>query len=119
MSQSEAATILKQLLSALAHMHKNKIVHRDLKPENVLLENEDDINNVKLIDFGTACMFGERKLYDRVGTVMYMAPEVISASREQNIGYDQSCDMWSIGIISYVLLIGDFPFQSEDKKLIK
>ena len=54
MKKKEAATIIKQVLSALVHMHENQIVHRDLKPENIMLENPGDINELKVIDFGTA-----------------------------------------------------------------
>ena len=59
MKKKEAATIIKQVLSAVVHMHEseNRIVHRDLKPENIMLENPDDINQLKVIDFGTACRY--------------------------------------------------------------
>jgi serine/threonine protein kinase len=62
-------------------MHKNGIVHRDLKPENILLERQKDLNDLKIIDFGTAKRFSIEKtdpqLFDKVGTTYYMAPEVI------------------------------------------
>jgi calcium-dependent protein kinase len=56
MSQGEAAIVLKQILSALVHMHEKRIVHRDMKPENVLLQTKGNVQNVKIIDFGTAFM---------------------------------------------------------------
>ena len=112
---NRAAFILKQLLSAVNYMHSKNIAHRDLKPENILLEEKDDLGGamqtIKLIDFGTAKKFkpGE-KFTDRVGTLNYMAPEVYSDKAQ----YDEKCDMWSIGIIAYILLCGEPPFKDKE-----
>jgi len=108
-------------------MHKEKqIVHRDLKPENVLLEKEGEIDNLRLIDFGTAKCFANLKsadgkktmLRERVGTMAYIAPEIINLSTvgahdDENTYYSEKCDMWSIGVIAYMLLAGKNPFMAE------
>ena len=111
-SEKKAAYIMKQILSAVSYLHSIKIIHRDLKPENMLVENkrksksgEEEIN-IKIIDFGT-CNFIEKnsKLSLKVGSPYYIAPEVLK--RE----YDQECDIWSCGVILYVLLVGYPPFS--------
>jgi serine/threonine protein kinase len=106
---------MKQVLSAINHMHKEKnIVHRDLKPENILLENKNDIHDIKIIDFGTAQRYfkdanGESMYLEKsIGTPAYMAPEVFSKK------YNEKCDIWSIGVITYVLLTKKQPFFSNE-----
>ena len=111
-SEKEAAPIMKQLLSAICYSHKNHIVHRDLKPENILLESKDDNNNntpvIKLIDWGGARYFSKHKKMRKInGTPYYIAPEVL------NEVYDEKCDIWSSGIILYILLCGYPPFNGE------
>lgn len=102
-------------------MHDNKIVHRDLKPENILLEREDDLQDIKLIDFGTAKRWDmdsvknedgsmETRLYEKVGTILYLAPEIMKANKDEEIFYNELCDMWSVGIIAYILCTGKQPF---------
>jgi calcium-dependent protein kinase len=89
------------------YCHKQGIVHRDLKPENILLETSKDYSKMKVIDFGTANKFdmsGKKKLTDRIGTPFYIAPEVLGKS------YNEKCDIWSIGVITYMLLCGRAPF---------
>ena len=78
----ETSIIMKQILSAVFFMHEMKVVHRDLKPENVMLENKEDINDLKLIDFGTGMFYKpNEKLYDKIGTLSYLAPEVLAADK--------------------------------------
>jgi calcium-dependent protein kinase len=102
LSEVLAAEIFKQILSAVNYLHINNYVHRDLKPENILL----DGNTVKLIDFGTSTKFdGEKQLKSTLGTIYYVAPEVIGKS------YNEKCDVWSCGVILYILLIGAPPFN--------
>lgn len=114
---NRAAFILKQLLSAVNYMHTKNIVHRDLKPENILLEEKDDLGamqTIKLIDFGTGKKFKDGELLtDRVGTPGYMAPEIYL----ETASYSKQCDMWSIGIIAYILLCGEQPFKNKDNDL--
>jgi serine/threonine protein kinase len=109
-------------------------VHRDLKPENVMLEREGDISDVKIIDFGTALRWDSRILPDenkeekllisgRKGTPNYMAPEVFRAKSgdEHAHKFNELSDMWSIGIIAYILCTNKDPFlllldRSSEKK---
>ena len=107
-TEKEAADIFKQLMSAVHYCHSRKITHRDLKPENLLLLNEKDDSPVKVIDFGMSKIFNKDDcMYERVGTSYYIAPEVLEGF------YDEKCDIWSCGVILYVLLSGFPPFNGE------
>ena len=97
---------MKQLLSAINYCHQKNIVHRDLKPENMLLEQDRDLEKIKIVDFGTSLIFDtDRKLDEKLGTAYYIAPEVIKKS------YNEKCDLWSCGVIMYILLSGEPPFN--------
>ena len=105
--------VMKQLLSAVAFCHKNGIIHRDLKPENILLEEKEEETKeyftIKVIDFGTSGMGKKGQKYNEViGTPFYIAPEVL------NNNYDEKCDMWSCGVILYVMLSGEPPFYGDN-----
>ena len=100
-------------------MHGKNIAHRDLKPENILLEEKDDLGGamqtIKLIDFGTAKKFDPKsdvKFTEKQGTLNYMAPEVYEGNN-----YDEKCDMWSIGVIAYILLCGEPPFKDKENDI--
>eukprot|EP00826_Nyctotherus_ovalis_P055976 TRINITY_DN748_c0_g13_i1.p1 TRINITY_DN748_c0_g13~~TRINITY_DN748_c0_g13_i1.p1 ORF type:complete len:416 (-),score=149.56 TRINITY_DN748_c0_g13_i1:109-1356(-) len=115
MTERTAAHIMKQLLSTIVYCHKRKIVHRDLKPENILIVKSDkkDQLDIKVIDFGTAETFKSRaKLREFVGTAYYMSPEVIAER------YTEKCDVWSCGVILYILLSGYPPFGGRDDNTI-
>ena len=106
----DAATIIKSLLEAVAYLHRNGIVHRDIKPENVLFVSEDEEDlTVKLIDFGLSRRHkkGDAYMSNPVGTAYYMSPELLKGK------YDQSCDVWSTGIVVYILLCGYPPFNGD------
>ena len=112
-TESEAAWIMKQLLSAVNYIHSNNIVHRDLKPENILLDTKHDNNIIKIIDWGTARFFDKSKKMNRIsGTPYYIAPEVLAEK------YDEKCDIWSCGVILYILLCGYPPFNADTDELI-
>jgi calcium-dependent protein kinase len=117
-SEREASYLLRQILSAVYYMHSNNIAHRDLKPENFLLT-EDKVpimqNTLKVIDFGIAKRYTPGvPMKTMVGTVYYVAPEVFTKS------YDEKCDVWSAGVILYILLCGGPPFGGrDDKEIIK
>jgi len=115
-SEAEAARILRQVVEAVAHCHSKNIVHRDLKPENILASDDTPNANLKLADFGLAalCPPGE-KLFASTGTPEYVAPEVVS---RPPIGYDASADVWSLGVIMYILLCGFPPFWGDSPKEI-
>lgn len=100
-SERDAAVVMKQVFSAIVYCHCNNIVHRDLKPENLLLESEGDQATIKVIDFGTSQSFDpDKKMKQAFGTPYYIAPEVLKGS------YDSMCDMWSCGVILYILISG-------------
>lgn len=102
----KARFYLASVISALEYIHLKKIVHRDLKPENILI---DSHGYIKLIDFGFAKEVVD-KTYTLCGTPEYLAPEVILGK-----GYNYSCDIWSLGILLYEMLVGNAPFRSEQE----
>ncbi|EAY15667.1 CAMK family protein kinase [Trichomonas vaginalis G3] len=107
-NEIDAASIIKHLLTALVYLHKNGIVHRDIKPENILFA-DTAAKDPKLADFGLSGLLIEGSLlHSCAGTPIFMAPEVIKAK-----GYNYSCDMWSVGIMTYLLLCGEVPFNGE------
>ena len=110
-NESKAAYIMRQILSALNYLHSFGIVHRDIKPENMLVEqnSDKDLINIKLIDFGTCNYVTEKKnLTLKVGSPYYIAPEVLKKN------YNKKCDIWSAGVILYVMLIGKLPFHGKN-----
>ena len=116
-SESYTSYILYQILSAVNFCHKMKILHRDLKPENILItgRNEDNYPHIKICDFGASKIF-EKGVFNkrRIGSSYYIAPEVL---RKQ---YTEKCDLWSCGVILYILLAGKPPFGGKnDQEVIK
>ena len=112
-SERETARAIFKLTSAVSYMHARGVVHRDLKPENLVLRTARDATSVVIIDFGlavdTTLLGGERLLRGAAGTLAYMAPEV--ARRE---AYDCRCDVWSLGICTYVMLAGHPVYSPDD-----
>ena len=102
------------MLSAINYCHKRNIVHRDLKPENLLLDKDGENPRVTIIDFGTSGVYeAGQKMSQKYGTPYYIAPEVLKKS------YDHMCDLWSCGVILYILLCGYPPFNGAcDKHII-
>mmetsp|Transcript_20193 Transcript_20193/g.20293 ORF Transcript_20193/g.20293 Transcript_20193/m.20293 type:complete len:413 (-) Transcript_20193:169-1407(-) len=114
-NEREARDLVQGLLSAVQYIHKKNIVHRDLKPENLLLSSREDDSTIKIADFGFAAITTSSNLKTRCGTPNYVAPEILS-----NDLYGKPVDMWSIGVITYVLLGGYPPFDDEnEQKLFK
>merc|ERR1712194_96063 len=110
-AEDEAAKTIHQILKAVSYMHRNGVVHRDIKPENILYESSDENSPIKLIDFGLSRKHRaglEPPMRTVVGTPYYIAPEVLRKK------YDKSCDIWSVGVISYILLCGYPPFNGTD-----
>ena len=99
---SECATIIKNILQGVDYLSSNGIIHRDLKPENIMFRKENDINSLVLCDFGLAGeMLGNKLIESKCGTLIFMAPEVL-----MNRKYDSLIDIWSVGIIMYILESG-------------
>jgi len=115
-NELNAAHILEQVLKAINYMHKKNLTHRDLKPENILLESKEmDKLDVKIADFGFSCIYDPEEGLDLVlGSPLYMAPEII-----QNKVYNEKVDIWSIGVITYMLLSGSNPFPGQTKEKVK
>ena len=115
-SENVACHIMRQLLSAVAYCHENGVIHRDLKPENILIESSEEKDkeffHIKVIDFGTCEILKKKKLTEQIGTSFYIAPEVLKN------GYNEKCDLWSCGVILYILLCGSPPFYGKNEKEI-
>ena len=111
-SEELSACLMKQILSAVNYLHERKIVHRDLKPENVLFEHKNDFSSIKIIDFGLALHTTEKRLKEKVGSIFYVSPEVLSHN------YTDKCDMWSCGVLAYVMLSGLPPFDGNSNSEI-
>ena len=125
MKEEYVRIIIMKILHAINYCHSFGIVHRDLKPENIVFEspNEEDDNdeeeednnnsNIKIIDFGLSTLKNKtEKLHTILGTPYYMAPEVLKGE------YNEKCDIWSIGAITYYLLTGSEPFKGETSNSI-
>lgn len=114
-SEAITADIIRQLASAVRYAHGRKICHRDLKPENlVFLTKDKGDNRIKLIDWGLSIGFADGKIMrSSVGSMTYTAPEVMTAM-EVN-AYTEACDLWSLGVVAYVMLAGKPPFWGGEK----
>ena len=112
-TESQARNYFRQMISAVNYIHSKRICHRDLKPENFLLLDKSDNSPLKMIDFGMSVMFTDKMLKQnggkmhmtlQVGTPYYISPEILKSN------YDEGCDIWSSGVILYILLSGVPPF---------
>ncbi|EOY24613.1 Phosphoenolpyruvate carboxylase-related kinase 1 isoform 1 [Theobroma cacao] len=112
-SEFEARVLFKHLMEVVKYCHDNGIVHRDLKPENILLATKSSSSPIKLADFGLATYIKQgQSLHGTVGSPFYIAPEVLAG------GYNQAADVWSAGVILYILLSGMPPFGGKTKSKI-
>eukprot|EP01110_Echinostelium_bisporum_P011505 TRINITY_DN53_c0_g2_i1.p1 TRINITY_DN53_c0_g2~~TRINITY_DN53_c0_g2_i1.p1 ORF type:complete len:338 (+),score=65.33 TRINITY_DN53_c0_g2_i1:99-1112(+) len=108
-SEKDACNIVKQIVQAVEYMHQHGVCHRDLKPENLLCSGEDDNELVRIADFGLSKIFeGGEELKTACGTPDYVAPEVLECKP-----YDSAVDLWSVGVITYILLCGYTPFYAD------
>ena len=114
-SEVMAAWYMNQILSAVCYCHSMNILHRDLKPENILIvkRQKNGYHPIKIIDFGTAKVFKkEKNEHLLIGSAYYIAPEVLSRN------YTELCDLWSCGVIMYILLTGRPPFNGINEEEI-
>ena len=119
LAERKVQNIIFKVLLAISHCHSRGITHRDLKPENILFESLKPDAEIKLIDFGLSRKYSkDEKMHTILGTPYYVAPEVLKGN------YDEKCDIWSIGAMTYLMLCGDPPFTGESnteifKKIVK
>ena len=113
-TEIQASYIMHQLFSVVNYCHKMKIIHRDLKPENILVnKNENGFIKIKICDFGTSLCFKRGEIQDKiVGSIYYIAPEVLEKR------YNSKCDLWSCGVIMFILLTGVPPFGGNSNRVI-
>ncbi|XP_025889600.1 MAP kinase-interacting serine/threonine-protein kinase 1 isoform X5 [Nothoprocta perdicaria] len=118
-NEREASKVVRDIASALDFLHTKGIAHRDLKPENILCESPEKISPVKICDFdlgsgvklNSACTpITTPELTTPCGSAEYMAPEVVEVFTEEATFYDKRCDLWSLGVILYIMLSGYPPF---------
>eukprot|EP00440_Ansanella_granifera_P016864 gb/GFBE01018325.1/.p1 GENE.gb/GFBE01018325.1/~~gb/GFBE01018325.1/.p1 ORF type:complete len:388 (+),score=50.37 gb/GFBE01018325.1/:1-1164(+) len=111
-TERETANFVQQLLSAVSHMHALRVCHRDIKPEHILLKDTEMLIDcqIKLIDFSTACEIKNEPMTEKVGTPYYVSPQVHEAR------YTEACDVWSCGVVMYLLLLG---YPRRRRQLIK
>ncbi|XP_045432254.1 MAP kinase-interacting serine/threonine-protein kinase 2 isoform X3 [Pipistrellus kuhlii] len=118
-NELEASVVVQDVASALDFLHNKGIAHRDLKLENILCEHPNQVSPVKICDFdlgsgiklnGDCSPISTPELLTPCGSAEYMAPEVVEAFSEEASIYDKRCDLWSLGVILYILLSGYPPF---------
>jgi len=119
-SEKQICIIIYQILSGVLYLHENEIMHRDIRLDNIMVDHiEKDLSTsepyffIKIINFGSAIPFNKSKNETQlIGTQYYIAPEVI----EEN--YNEKCDIWSVGVILYMLIAKKPPFDGKDKEII-
>ncbi|KAM3137052.1 hypothetical protein pb186bvf_010780 [Paramecium bursaria] len=114
-NRQDIRIIMRQLLDGLAFIHAKQIIHRDLKPENILFLTKD-IDSLKIADFGLAQNVNQHPFtYPKCGTPGFVAPEILEQDSENAI-YDQKCDIFSAGVILYILLVGEPLFERKERR---
>lgn len=107
-SEKEAAMIMDKVLRAIQHCHSQNITHRDIKPENIMYGPDGE---VRLVDFGLSKQMkrSNAHLHTIAGTPYYIPPEVLHGD------YGKECDLWSLGVVFYVLVTGNYPFDGKSR----
>ncbi|XP_048870458.1 serine/threonine-protein kinase 17A-like [Brienomyrus brachyistius] len=111
-TERDVIRLTRQILNGVACLHRNNIVHLDLKPQNILLTSSQPLGDIRIVDFGLSrCMDNMKEVREIIGTPEYVAPEVLSYEP-----LSTSTDMWSIGVLTYVMLTGFSPFLGDNKQ---
>ncbi|KAJ8279677.1 hypothetical protein COCON_G00067430 [Conger conger] len=110
--EADVKRLMRQILEGVAFLHRSSVVHLDLKPQNILLTSEDPLGDIKIVDFGLSRMVSSsQELREIMGTPEYVAPEILNYEP-----ISTATDMWSIGVLAYVMLTGTSPFLGDDKQ---
>ncbi|XP_076827486.1 serine/threonine-protein kinase 17A [Brachyhypopomus gauderio] len=110
--EGDVKRLMRQILEGVAFLHSNNVVHLDLKPQNILLTSDDPLGDIKVVDFGLSRMVcNSQEIREIMGTPEYVAPEVLNYEP-----ISTATDMWSIGVLAYVMLTGISPFLGDDKQ---
>lgn len=109
-TEADAVDCVRQICSAVAYCHAHGVCHRDLKLENFCMADKSADARIKMIDFGLSGAITSMPMTDACGTLYYVAPEVLTGH------YDEKCDMWSLGVLTYVLLDGRAPFMGRNDR---
>lgn len=117
-SEKDARSVIRQVLKGVEYLHMRKVVHRDLKLENILLSDQTPQAIVKIADFGLARFFADNsELRTVCGSPLYVAPEILDIGMSSET-YTPAVDMWSVGVILFILLSGNSPFENEDEQIL-
>jgi len=109
-TEKRAAELIYEIAIGVKYLHKYGIIHRDLKPDNIMLTEANDKGHIKIMDFGLSKILGKKeKTSDGFGTLTFVSPEVLIRKP-----YNKEIDIWSIGVILYLMLSGDLPFDDEE-----
>ena len=109
-TEKRVAEIIYEIALGVKYLHKYGIIHRDLKPDNIMLTEANDKGHIKIMDFGLSKILGKKeKTSDGFGTLTFVSPEVLIRKP-----YNKEIDIWSIGVILYLMLSGDLPFDDEE-----
>jgi hypothetical protein len=112
LSEARASKIINSLAQGLSYLHNYGIVHRDIKPENILMVDKSENSEVKIVDFGLSKMIGPTQLCNEpFGTLAYVSPEVLLQKP-----YGKSVDVWGLGVLTFLMLVGCLPFDDEDDR---
>ncbi|XP_051969409.1 serine/threonine-protein kinase 17A [Xyrauchen texanus] len=110
--EEDVKRLMRQIIEGVAFFHRNNVVHLDLKPQNILLTSESPLGDIKIVDFGLSRLVSSsQEIREIIGTPEYVAPEVLNYEP-----ISTATDMWSIGVLAYVMLTGISPFLGDDKQ---
>ncbi|KAK3520662.1 hypothetical protein QTP70_029811 [Hemibagrus guttatus] len=111
-TEDDVIRLVRQILTGVAFLHRNNIVHLDLKPQNILLTSAQPLGDIRIVDFGLSRQVDNKsEVREILGTPEYVAPEILSYEPVST-----ATDMWSIGVLTYMMLTGDSPFLGDEKQ---